>query len=179
MQVAKLSPKTVTVSGTTTAIAKVKFPGMQKIVDFVSDNTVSSLNVTVDGDTDKEYIIYVKDAGTTTGIYQRLNGDSVNYGRQTILDTAGSITASRNTTNTIGFPLPYSGSMTHLFCLPDIVLGQQIHNDWTSGTTIGTFKYDSMSFNSTANVVTISFNAYSGNFATGTRIIIYARRSQT
>ena len=56
---AKLNPVTLA-SGLP---AKISFPGFQKIFDFTSAGSEAAVNVPVDGDTDKEYKVVIRNTG--------------------------------------------------------------------------------------------------------------------
>ena len=170
MQVGKLNPQPT---------ARLNFPGFQEILDFTSAGSESSVSVTVDGDTDKEYKIIIRNL-TSQQIYIRPNNDSgaTNYGYQYLLNNAGTITAARNVTTSI-FPTGTLSEDTYTFLTPTGFLKTAFNdrNGYTSGTTIGLFLVAGSVWNSTSNVTSLDFVSASGNFTTGTRITVYARRS--
>lgn len=161
--------------------AKISFPGFQEILDFTSAGSESSVSVTVDGDTDKEYLIYTRNLNSGAKIGFRFNSDSGNnYGYQFLNNSSGTITANRSydsgtsaITNTLGeqlwrvlTPTGFIKTMFSESCV------------YSSGTTISQMTFVGWSWNSTANVTSIDFFSASGNFGTGTRICVYARRAQ-
>lgn len=169
MQVGKLNP-----------LGKISFPGFQEILDFTATGSESSVSVAVDGDTDKEYIILSR-LSVTSGVKILLNNDSGNnYGDQYLLNNAGSISAARQTPS-------YMTGMDASKSLSEIVLrtpasfiktAKTTTIVYSSGTTISQYYTSGESWNNTANVTEIKFNTYSGgNYATGDRIVVYARRS--
>lgn len=140
----------------------------------------SSVSVTVDGDTDKEYKILINNPSTGAQINLRLNSDSgTNYGYQYLLNNAGSISAARSSsTNMIYCPATTKTLTVYTLLTPSgmVKTGFEEHGWWSSGTTISVNYYYGFVWNSTANVTTLAFSANSGNFASGTRITVYARR---
>jgi hypothetical protein len=163
-----------------TGSAKINFPGFQEILDFTSAGSESSVSVTVDGDTDKEYIICANNTDTGEVILLRLNNDSTanKYGRQYIYNNAGTITSARQTdasfrlTRILGL-----GVFNLLTPTGFLKTGFWISPAYTSGTTIGNILIEGLSFNSTSNVTSLDFLMESGNFTSGTRITVYCRRS--
>ena len=169
MRVGKLNP---------VGTAKLNFPGFQEILDFTSAGSESSVSVTVDGDTDKEYKIVYRSAGSDQTVL-RLNNDSTAniYGRQYILNDAG-ISAGRSTDS--GFSMSWTtGLLTFSLLTPTSFIKTLFFdfNRWSSGTTISFFGLQGWSYNSTSNITSLNFLTTSGNFTSGTRITVYARRS--
>jgi hypothetical protein len=171
MRVGKLNP-----------LGKINFPGFQEILDFTSAGSESSTSVTVDGDTDKEYICVVRSL-TAGDILMRLNNDSTSgkYGRQYIYNNAGTISAGRATATEWGISPAWVGMAVINLLTPTGFLKTCFRSylDYTSGTTISHTFQDGYVFNSTSNVTSLDFLAGSGNFTSGTRIVVYARRSQS
>lgn len=157
--------------------AKLNFPGFQEILDFTATGSEASKSVTVDGDTDKEYIVYVRNLGVNE-INITLNGATTDYGRQYIVNNAGSVTAARNTTAWIAY-VHGIGEVIGTLSTPKGLqkLWTSSHNAYTSGTTVGVSMLFHMTYNSTANVTSIDFASSAGNMASGSRITVYARRS--
>jgi hypothetical protein len=157
------------------------FPDFDKILDFTSAGSESSTSVNVNGDTDLEYKIIANnlDADYYT---VRLNDDTTlaNYGGQYLINSAGTISAWRGTT---GYILPVNAlTLTDATILTPAGFTKtcfRIENRYTSGTTIGLSGEWGLVWNSTANVTKISFVMSSGNFTSGTRIIVYRRRVNT
>jgi hypothetical protein len=172
---AKLNPT----RGTVDAKGKLNFPGFQEILDFTSAGSESSVSVTVDGDTDKEYKIVVRNT-TAQVIALLLNNDNTaaHYGFQYLDNTAGSVTAARTTAALIytayALGLCNVSLLTPTGFLKTAFTSQGIY---TSGTTINQYNMFGQVWNSTANVTSLDFSPASGNFTSGTRITVYARRS--
>lgn len=169
MQIGKLNPYND---------AEISFPGFQRIHDFTATGSESSTSVTVDGDTDKEYRIVVRGLQDAGNITLRLNNDATagKYGRQYLLNQAGTISAGRSTgtgmivgaakgINIISLLTPSGFIKTSFF----------EDNTYTSGTTMANIIRTGWSFNSTSNVTSLDFIF---SFTAGTRIVVYARRTQ-
>lgn len=159
--------------------AKISFPGFQRILDFTATGSESTKSITVDGDTDKEYKILVRNVSSSPDVIIRLNADSgSNYGRQYLDNSSGSITASRGTRT--GINAFYNGLGTINLLTPTGFVKTFFDQEliYVSGTTISNCDITGYVWNNTANVTSIDFGMSSGNFAAGTRIIVYARRSQ-
>lgn len=158
---------------------KLNFPGFQEILDFTSAGSESSVSVAVDGDTDKEYKIVFRNLTSVT-CYMRLNGDTgaSAYGYQQLQNDNGTITASRGTTSVMSFFNALSNNIYTLLTPTGFVkTGFAERNLYTSGTTMRGVVGIGHSYNSTSNITAISFFTDSGNFTAGTRITVYARRS--
>lgn len=158
---------------------KLNFPGFQEILDFTSAGSESSVSVTVDGDTDKEYKILVRSTDSADIVRMALNNDTTaaNYGRQYIYNNSGTITAARDTSvpllgnklaNSETSLLTPSGFIKTLFNNPLV---------YSTGTTIQEYFLAGQSYNSTANITSLNFYMSSGNFTSGTRISVFARRA--
>lgn len=181
MKIGKLNPQYV--SGT--AKGKINFPGFQEILDFTSAGSESSVSVAVDGDTDKEYTIYSFNPDSTKSLVMRLNADAGNCGYQRLYNNAGTIGALRNTTQTFmilsagggsGKGLAISSLLTPSGFIKTLF---DLNADGLAGTGVNWFECGGYSWNSTANVTSLVFypNGASGNFTSGTRITVFARRS--
>lgn len=168
MQLGKINPQ-----------GKISFPGFQEIGDFTATGSEASWSLAVDGDTDKEYRIIVRSIGDQY-IQLRLNNDSGgNYGRQTLINDGGTIEANRAGGQTEFFIcvrglaeaslLTPTGFIKTFFCQDQY---------YTSGTTIRWCQMAGRSYNSTSNITSLNFLNSTGNFTSGTRITVYARRSQ-
>jgi hypothetical protein len=169
MQYGKRNPNT---------IAKLNFPGFQEILDFTATGSESSVSVTVDGDTDKEFVIVLAPLGVGIGL--RLNNDSTagKYGYQYLQNSVGSIAAGRGTGTFFYALQPATGTyVAHLLTPSGFIKTSFVRNgQYTTGTTISDFNCIGESFNSTANITSLNF--FSGsNWTSGTRITVYARRS--
>jgi hypothetical protein len=139
------------------------------------------VSVAVDGDTDKEYKIVVRNLNTSQALVLLLNNDSTanNYGQQYILNNAGTISAARSTNEgRIAFYRLGSVQTTTLLT-PTGFIKTAFNEDGqsTSGTTVSLFMVRGYSYNSTNNITSLNFVSASGNFTSGTRITVYARRS--
>jgi hypothetical protein len=160
-------------------LGKINFPGFQEILDFTSAGSEASVSVTVDGDTDKEYRIVVSNVGSQN-LWLRLNNDSTAdiYGRQYIYNNAGTITAARGTLNYLF--ISYNSGYGEASLLTPSGLIKTMYKTthlYSSGTTVGGTIIDGFSYNSTSNITSLDFLMASGNFTSGTRITVYARRS--
>jgi hypothetical protein len=179
----KFNPKiSAVVSGATTSVATINFPGFQEILDFTSVGSESTVSVTVDGDTDKEYIICVFNLSGDT-IDMKLNNDGgAVYGRQGLDNAGGSISAFRNTGQTTG--LRVVGATKGLGICRLLTPSSLVKVLWmqSMNTTSGTTVYDALLmpcvYNSTSNITSLYFYLTGGgNFTAGTRITVYARRA--
>lgn len=155
------------------------FPDFDKILDFTSDGSEASVSVAVNGDTDKEYKIVARNLSTTNTVVPTLNGDSTagHYGYQYILNNGGVITAARGTDAALAVTNALSECEYSLLTPSGFIKTCFIEkNLYTSGTTMGLKIELGYSYNSTSNITTIGFASSSGNFTSGTRIIVYKRR---
>lgn len=161
--------------------AKISFPGFQRILDFTATGAESTKSVAVDGDTDKEYRIVVRNLGASS-MSLRLNGDTGSkYGSQNIVNNGGSIAAARVVTTYFTPAINTSiGEMTLLTPSGFIKTGTSFVSRYTTGTTMD-YKFDQgVSFNETANITSLDFfDLASAAWTAGTRITVYARRSQS
>jgi hypothetical protein len=161
--------------------AKLSFPGFQEIGDFTSAGGEASWSLAVDGDTDKEYLIYVKNMDTADVIFMQLNGDTgTNYGYQQLRNAAGTIEATR-VTNAAYMNYAYDDGVNWSMLLTPTGFIKTSFNmgcRTSTGTTIDRLIVEGYSWNNTANVTSIGWVMSSGNFTAGTRITVYARRSQ-
>jgi hypothetical protein len=164
--------------------AKISFPGFQRILDFTATGAESTKSLVVDGDTDKEYIVIIRDTTTLANnvVVLRLNTDSgTNYGLQWIDNTAGTITAARG----VGATYIVSGGQishtVHRILTPSGFI-KTAFSGWVqydSGTTVYRTQLRGAVWNNTANVTSFDFATPGGGaFGTGTRIIVFARRTQ-
>lgn len=177
----KLNPVTSTVSGATTAIAAIQFPGFQKVLDYTATGSESSVALTVNGDTDKEYRILTFNASTSQTIDFRINNDSTGsiYGYQQIYNNGGTVSAVTGRYDRIWSAL-YPGLGDFSLLTPTGFLKTcflQV-GDYNSGTTLDGYITREYSYNSTANVTSLNFFMSSGNFTSGNRISVFARRTQ-
>lgn len=160
-----------------TNYAKISFPGWQLVSSFTSAGAESSLAVTVAGDTDKEYWVYVSNKASSNSIFVRLNNDSgTNYGYQYVDNNAGTITASRGTLS--GLWTANTEFFMFLQCPTSLLKEATIqYFKYSTGTTISFSGSLNAVYNSTSNITSINFVSASGNFTSGTRITVYARRA--
>jgi len=156
--------------------AKISFPGFQEILDFTSAGSESSVSVTVNGDVDKEYVIYARP--TATSVFALINNDGAvgNYGTQGLQNSGGSISAGRLTNDDFMF-LFYSGGFAYLKTGIGITTGFQTNTTWDSGTTISLALLAGKSWNSSSNITSLDFVPDDATFSSGTRISVYARRT--
>lgn len=160
---------------------KVEFDGYQELMNWTSAGSESSVSLTVDGDTDMEYVIEARNLDADDRVGLRLNNDSTAgiYGHQYIQNSSGTITAARATeavmyiTDDLG-----RGSLTistisgfTKFLLNNV-------SGYTSGTTIPTLRLFGRVYNSTSNITSLDFLSESGNFTAGTNIRVLGRRAQ-
>lgn len=160
---------------------EVEFDGYQELMNWTSAGSESSVSLTVDGDTDMEYVIESRNLDVDDRVGLRLNNDSTAgiYGLQYILNSSGTITAARGTeavmfiTDDLG-----RGSVTistingfTKFLLNNV-------SGYTSGTTIPTLRLFGRVYNSTNNIISLNFISESGNFTAGTNIRVLGRKSQ-
>jgi hypothetical protein len=155
------------------------FPDFDKILDFTSAGSESSVSVAVNGDVDKEYQVIVRNPSGSANVYTRLNNDSgSNYGHQYLLNDTGTVVASRPAANTILTNTQASNLSNEVIIAPTGFIKTSFHRRflYVSGTSLeGLYLYGN-SYNSTSNITSINFVSSSGNFTAGTRIIVYRRR---
>jgi hypothetical protein len=155
------------------------FPDFDKILDFTSAGSESSTSVSVNGDTDLEYKVQIRNTHSSVLIFCRLNNDSgTNYGYQNVNNYLGSVSAARYTNLTRIVASSYLGETVSTILTPAGFIKTAFTEDqsWQSGTTILAYGVAGTSWNSTANVTTLNFLPTTGNFTAGTRIIVYRRR---
>jgi hypothetical protein len=177
---AKLNPQFTSGSSTATA-GKLNFPGFQEILDFTSAGSESSVSVTVDGDTDKEYKIFIRNLSSSAQMSLYLNNDKTTaYGYQYLLNNAGSISAYRGASTTI-FQISFLGINEATLLTPQgfIKTCFFMNGQYSSGTTMVISYINGRSYNSTSNITSLNFESDTGNFTAGTCITVYARRSNT
>lgn len=159
-------------------LAKIAFPGFQKILDFTATGSESTCSVTVDGDTDKDYFIYIRGLSNSAYPVMLLNDAVTGYGHQELYNSAGSIAAGRYTSDTyMGNTL--IGVSTYRLSTPAgfIKTAFQENMRYSSGTTVSLSFLAGLVYNTTANITKISFPSNSGNYTAGTRILVFARRA--
>jgi len=171
----------MTLIGVTGALSQ-PFPDFDKILDFTSAGAESSTSVNVLSNTDKEYKIMIFLPTDASYIRIRLNNDSGgNYGSQSLINAAGTISASRGTSNTdIGEAFTYGWFTTTILAPTGFI--PTSFAEWSvysSGTTMTPYRLWGASWNSTSQITTLDFVHNSGNFPSGTRIIAYKRRVNT
>ena len=162
-----------------TGSAKINFPGFQEILDFTSDGSESSVSVAVDGDTDKEYKIVISNLDAADAVNLLLGGDTSTYGYQRITNTAGTIASARDTSEATIIMCPALSLCEALLLTPSGFVKTMFLNQstYTSGTTMANFNLYGYSYDGTATFTSLDFSSSSGNFTSGTRICVYARRS--
>lgn len=163
-----------------TAFGSLNFSCFQEILDFTATGSESSTSVAVDGDTDKEYKIVVRNLDSADAVNLLLGGDTTTYGYQRLTNTAGTIAAARDTSEaTIGVCPALSLTEMSLSApsgfIKTLFLTQLTY---TSGTTMANFNIYGYSYDGTATFTSLDFSSASGNFTAGTRITVFARRSQ-
>ena len=160
--------------------SKINFPGFQEILDFTATGSESSVALTVDGDVDKEYRITIRNTSTTDSVCLRINNDSTanRHGRRYLQNYLGTITSNQNTGTFWYLGFVGGSGITEVLTPTGLIKTCFTQsNNYASGTTIENCYIAGNSFNSTANVTLLYFLMSSGAFPTGTRITIYARRS--
>ena len=167
MKFGKLQPKST-----------VEFDGYQELMNWTSAGSESSVSLTVDGDTDMEYVIEARNL-TAQNMNLRLNNASSNYGRQALCNVGGTISALRQTlTYILGC---YAISLNRIIIstingFPKFT--NMIPHVYTSGTTISDFYLIGDVYNSTNNITSLNFICNSGNFTAGTNIRVLGRRAK-
>lgn len=145
------------------------------------EDVFSSVSLTVDGDTDMEYVIECRNLDADDKIGLRLNNDSTAgiYGYQYLLNSAGTITAARGT-EAIMYITDDSGrcslTISNIDGFTKLILNNR--SGYTSGTTIPTLILLGRVYNSTSNITSLDFLSESGNFTAGTNIRVLGRKSQ-
>jgi len=165
--------------GDVDAKGKLNFPGFQEILDFTSAGSESSVSAAVDGDTDKEYKIIVRNLDTADSVNLLLGGDTSTYGYQRMTNTAGTIAAAGDTSEATIILCPALSLCEATLLTPSgfqktLFLNQ---STYTSGTTMANFNLYAYAYDGTATFTSLDFSSASGNFTAGTRITVYARRS--
>ena len=158
----------------------INFPGFQSICEFVASGAETSKTVSVDGDTDKEYIIYVRNLSTANDILVRLNADSgANYGYQYFRNLDGTITAARSTTATTLFAVDVKDSIfVHLLTPVGFnKTGFFMRNRLDTGNDVDMELVVGCVYNNTANITSINFSMSSGYFSAGSSIFVFAGRT--
>jgi hypothetical protein len=158
--------------------ARINFAGYQKILDFTATGSEASKSVAVNGDVDNEYMILMYCSSASATIYARLNQASTGYGQQNINNTSGSITSSSSAYSAMGICSPLSTAT--LRCLtPQGLIKTGVNNVlvYSSGTTITSYQIYGTCYNIVTNVFSLDFTMSSGNFVSGTRIVVFARRA--
>jgi hypothetical protein len=163
--------------------AKLNFPGYQEIFDFLSVGGETSVPCFVDSDTDKDFIIYTRNTNSSYTILLRLNSDAgANYGQQQGYDYQGTIYAGRNTNLTaLNINASYPSASIGSLIAPVGGTKKLICQDllYVSGTTIDLTRKVVGVWNNTASINLFTFLMSTGNFTAGTRITVFARRSQS
>jgi hypothetical protein len=163
---------------------KVEFDGYQELMNWTSAGSESSVALTVDGDTDMEYVIECRNlkVASNSGLYCRLNNDSTAniFGFQYIFNSAGTITAARGTTN-LGFFVSTQGGYgaVKVSTIDGFLkFSQQQIGECSSGTDVTKLFLTGFSYNSTYNITSLDFLIESGNFTAGTNIRVLGRRAR-
>lgn len=160
--------------------AKISFPGFQRIKDFTSAGGESSVSVVVDGDTDKEYIIYIRNLDSTNSVDMLIGADTSTYGFQYMQNAAGTVSAARDASESTIILCPPL-SMADVYILSSAGFIKTIftrYATFSSGTTISNIRNSGYSYDGTANFSTLDFSPSSGTFTAGTRIVAFVRRTQ-
>ncbi len=169
MQVGKLNP-----------LAKINFPGFQEILDFTATGSESSVSVTVDGDTDKEYIVDIRNTDASNYVYFRLNADSgANYGYHYIANVGGTISAARATGQTFFmFSAPLENAQLKVLSPSGLIKTCfELNGRYSSGTTMARCQLFGHCYNSTSNITSLDFSSDATEWTAGTRIYVGVRRA--
>jgi hypothetical protein len=160
-------------------LGKVNFPGFQEILDFTSAGSESSVSVTIAADTDKEYKILVRNLDTADAVNLLLGGDTSTYGFQCLKNTAGTIAAARDTSEATIILCPALSLCEATLLTPTNFLKTLFVSQatYTSGTTMANYNLYSYVYDGTATFTSLDFSSASGNFTAGTRITVFARRT--
>lgn len=163
-----------------TGSSRISFPGFQEVLDFTSAGSESSVSVAVNGDTDLEYIILIRNLNSSQGINVLLNNDSgaTAYGYQHLINSAGTVSAARGTAAAM-FIAGTLSIMEARLSTPSgfIKTGVNTQGVYGSGTTVNVHQIVGRSYNSTSNITSIDAVSASGNFTAGTQVAVYARRA--
>jgi hypothetical protein len=157
----------------------VSFPDFDKILDFTSAGSESSVSATVTNDL--EYKIIIRNLDTADAINMLVNGDTSTMGYQRITNTARTIAALRDTSEATILVCPALGFSDTTLLAPSGFISTIFSDQttYTSGTTIGLKALYGYSYDGTAALTSLDFSSASGNFTAGTRIIVYRRRVNT
>jgi len=160
-------------------LGKVNFPGFQEILDFTSAGSEASVSVTVDGDTDKEYRILIRNLDSSDAVNMLIGADTSTYGFQSLTNTGGTIAAARDTSEATIIMCPGLSLCEATLLAPSGFIKTLFLNQstYTSGTTIANYNLRGYSYDGTATFTSLDFSSASGNFTAGTRITVYCRRS--
>ena len=156
---------------------KVEFDGYQELMNWTSAGSESSVSLSVDGDTDMEYVIECRNLNADYGIALRPNEETTNYGGQYLRNNSGTIAANRTTYQHFILCDQLSTSKCILSCIDGLVkMAITNHCVYTSGTTIANLYHWGQVYNSTDNITSLYFLIGSGNFTAGTNIRVLGRR---
>lgn len=163
---------------------KVEFDGYQELMNWTSAGSESSVSLSVDGDTDMEYVIEARDltAGNDS-IRLRLNNDSTAgiYGRQFLYNNAGTISSGRDTDTSWVITSKYSNTYATISTINGFIkfyksfIGMQTS---IPSTAINEVVLQGCSYNSTSNITSLVFFPHTGNFTAGTNIRVLGRRAR-
>lgn len=160
--------------------AKISFPGWQRVLDFVATGSESSKDVTVAGDTDREFLIIARNLTSGQSVNVKLNNDSgaAKYGQQYLYNGSGTLSAGRDTGTFLEVGQLYTSGCIRLSTNSGFLkcaLG--VWGKHSSGTTISQVNFVGWSYNATANITSLNFYCPSGNWTAGTKITVLVRRA--
>jgi hypothetical protein len=166
-----------------TSKTTLNFDGFVRILDFeaTSGNEPSSITIPVNGNIDKEFIIYAFKNSNTSSINARINNVSTSsYYRSFTMNNGGTIGANRETVATMGICGFTStdfvvGTLRLFFQDGYIPLGCNRQISYISAQTIRAIAEFSYTFNSTSNATSIVLYPSSGNINSGSRLIVFKR----
>lgn len=152
-------------------------PDFDKILDFTSAGSESSVSVTVADNL--EYKIIARNLDTADAINMLVNSDTSTMGYQRITNAAGTVAAARDTSEAIILLCPALGISDTTLVAPSGYISTIVSKQttYTSGTTIGLYAMYGYCYDGTAALTRLDFSSASGNFTSGTRIIVYARKA--
>ncbi len=159
-------------------LARISFPGFQKILDYAGSSLDSSVSVAVNSDTDLEYYVYMFTNDASNRQLTFNNDSGTNYGRQYILNLTGTISGNNTTGEHSIFPVCWDSGVGIVQIIAPVGFIKTVFcstHEYGSGTTISNNLALGGVWNSTANITSIKIAG--GTFASGDRVLIFARRS--
>jgi hypothetical protein len=131
----------------------------------------------VDGDTDKEYKIVCMNMNASYSVQVQLNNAATSYGYHNLFNSAGSISSGRNSTGVLTSFYYGVTEFTLLTASGIVKMGYTANPFYGTGTTVDSLFLWGNNYVTTGNITLMNFFSNTGNFTSGTRITVYARRS--